>query len=364
MATANTFGDYSKLFGATLINSAPGNWGSGVAQRWFSDATRDDQPQTQGASTGEVRINSGNPGLGPQPATAPRNVAYTGSGGNGASTPAYDPVELGLIDNQIGTVNSGIGRIGDQRVIGMDNILNSYIEAQNALNDQRGRAQRDYQTNKDQTGQDFTNTRSNIRSQAGQQFTGLQRLLGSMGSGRSSAAQVLAPFAVGREAATRFGDVEQDFQRNQGYLDTANQDSEDQYSSYLKQIARDRDLKKNELNAGLAENEAGLQDQLAGLQLQKQQLLGGSLDNVLAAIQPYQSRVQSLLSQIDNYGRQYKNSVKATGEVKFARPDLDAYDYSQFSTPTLNGQRDPRSDYTSPLVSLLNQPDDEEKRLV
>lgn len=325
-------------------------------------------PQVQGASTGDFRINSGQTGTN-NVSTAPK--AYSGgsggydggSGGGGTTTPAYDPVELGLLDDQLKWAKQGISRLGNQKNIGLENILNSFNESRNQLGEQRGVAERDYNTTKEQTGQDYTDTRSSIRSQAGNQFTSLQRLLGSMGAGRSSAAQIMAPFAVGREAAMRFGDVEQDFGRNQQALDTSWGDTTRQFESLGEQLERERRRKENELNAGIKSNEATLQDQMSGLELQRQQLLGGGLDDVRAAIAPYQSRVQQLLGSIDNLGRQYSGSVKANGNVSFARPDLAQYDYSQFNAPTRGGERSPIADYVSPLTNILGR-EDEERQLV
>lgn len=304
-------------------------------------------------------------GTAPSPARDDTGVVggYYGYGSSvgASSAPTYDPNDLALIDQQIATTNSGLGRIGNQRGIGIENILNSYNESRNKLTGQKATAERDYNTKKTQTTQDYTNTRSGIRKQAGQQFTALQRLLGSIGAGRSSAAQVLAPFAAGRQASERFGEVQDAFGRNMQGLDTAYGDTNRRFTEEFSNLDAEKRRKENELNSGLAQNEASLVDQLAQLNLKRQQLLGGNLQNALSAIQPYRDRVNSLLDQIDNYGRQYQGSVALRNNIKYTAPELDQYNYSAFDNPALQQQTDPTFDYISPFGQLLK---DREEQLV
>lgn len=297
------------------------------------------------------------------------NGGVANTGGNnlnvstgGGSSSTYDPQTAALYDNQIGTAQSALGLIGNQRQIGYDNIENSYTESQNKLGVDRGLAERDYNLKKDQTGQDYTNTRAGIRANAGNQFGSIQRLLGSKGAGRSSAAQILAPFAVGKEAASRFGQVQDQFGRNQQALDTNWGDTTRQFDEYGQDLNSQREQKRRELEQGINSNEAGLQDQIAQLTLSKANALGTPLQTALQSIAPQQSRIQELLSSIDNLGRNYQGAVQAKGQVKFAAPELAQYNYSQFSAPQLQGGGyNPQADYVSPLTSLLGK--DKEKKI-
>lgn len=274
--------------------------------------------------------------------------------GGGSTAPAYDPGTIALYDNQIGTANSALGRIGNQREIGLGNINKSYDEATGQLAGDRSAAEGAYNLQKDRTGQDYTNTRSSIRSDAGNQFGSIQRLLGSKGAGRSSAAQVLAPFAVGKEAASRFGQVQNQFGRNQQDMDTSYATTTGQFDDYATQLENDKEQKRKDLESGLASTETGLQDQIAQLNLKRANEMGTPLATALQAIAPQQSRIQQLLNSIDEYGR--NTSVALKGRGTYQAPELAQYNYSRFDAPQLQGGGyDPQADYVSPLTSLLKK---------
>lgn len=287
----------------------------------------------------------------------PRVQGNTGVlGGGGSTAPAYDPGTIALYDNQLGTANSALGRIGNQREIGYGNIDKTYNEATGQLAGDRSAAEGAYNLQKDRTGQDYTNTRSSIRSDAGNQFGSIQRLLGSKGAGRSSAAQVLAPFAVGKEAASRFGQVQNQFGRNQQDMDTSYATTTSQFDDYATQLENDKIQKRKDLDSGLASTETSLQDQIAQLTLKKANEMGTPLATALQSIAPQQSRIQELLNSIDEYGRNTSVALKGRGTYK--APDLAQYNYSRFSAPQLQGGGyDPQADYVSPLTSLLKKDD-------
>lgn len=288
------------------------------------------------------------------------NRATGGATGGGAVQPAYDPNDLVLIDDQIGTAQGAIARLTGQRGIGNENIDNSYNEAENARQSQFGLAQRDYNTRTSDNQRDYTNTRAGIRQEAGNQYSSLQRLLGAAGAGRSSAATVLAPFAVGRQAATRFGETQDQFGRNSRNLDNSWGDTTRSFNEQGQQLLSQKEQKRRELEQGLQQNEVSLQDQIAQLRLSRERLTGGNLQNALGAIQPQRSRIQELLGSIDNLGRQYSGAVKQTGPVEYKAPELAQYNYSRFAAP--EAQQTGAADYVSPLTTLLQRKDEEKLR--
>lgn len=280
------------------------------------------------------------------------NTGITGSGLGSGST--YDPELAALYDNQIGTAQSALGRIGKQKEIGYGNIDKTYNESAALLAGDRSAAEGAYNLQKDRTGQDYTNTRAGIRANAGNQFGSIQRLLGSKGAGRSSAAQILAPFAVGKEAASRFGQVQDQFGRNQQDMDTSYATTTSQFDDYATQLENDKIQKRKDLESGLATTEVGLQDQIGQLNLSRANALGTPLQTALQSIAPQQSRIQELLNSIDEYGRNTSIALKGRGTYK--APELSQYNYSQFSAPQLQGGGyNPQADYVSPLTSLLKK---------
>lgn len=280
---------------------------------------------------------------------------------SGTSTPS-NADELALINDSMDTTNSALSRIDNERSVGLDNIINSWRESKNKLATDRGLAERDYNTTKTNTTNDYLDSRAGIRRDAGNMYNSAKRVLGAAGAGRSSALDLLLPFATGREAAIRFSDTGNKFSRNQQALDTNWGDTTRQFDEMGTSLDKQKEDKQRELEQGLLQNETSLQDQLAQLQLQRTALQGGNVTSALAGITPIRERVNSLLDRIVGLGRQYSGAVKPTGEVKFAAPTLDTYNYSKFAAPTLQGGGyDPRADYVSPLTSILQKKEKEQK---
>ncbi len=280
-----------------------------------------------------------------------------GTGGGGSSAPAYNPAEdVALIDNLISRYQDSINRIGNQRTIGEGNIESSYKAGLTNLTNQRTTAQGAYDTQKAETGQDFANTRSRIGQEAGNQTNAMRRLLGSIGAGRSTAARDLTPYAAGLQASTRFGDVQQDFARNQSKLDTSWNTTKRGLDDEEAYLGTEKTNKLNQLYSGLNQTEAELQGQIADQRMRRSQVLGGNAAQAIKDAQPYQSRISELLNQIDNYGRL---AVAGPKSIQYQRPDLEKYNYSKFDAPTLAG--DQRASYVSPFARLLQKRDEEER---
>lgn len=299
------------------------------------------------------------------PASNPYTPAY-GYGGNtggvSAQTAAAQADALAAINDQMGVAQSALGRVGNQRNIGRENILNSYNSAVNKLSGQKAIAERDYTTQKDETGVDYINTRADIRGDARNQFNSLRRLLGANGAGASSAYDTGAGYAVGQNASKRYGQTQEQFGRNQRSIDTAWGDTTRNFNEYEQQLAEDKAAKERELEAGLQQTEAGLNDTLANLAIQRGQAQGQNYATARTAADGYRSRINDLLGSIDNLGRQYQNPVLVNRDIKYTPAELAQYQYDQFGAPQSQAGG-PAAGIARPFLSLLGR-DDERKRLV
>lgn len=257
----------------------------------------------------------------------PNSGAYSSSASSsgGSSASAYDPAALAYYDDQIGQVNSALGRIGNQRGIGNQNIDSQYNAALNKLLGQNAAAERDYGTNRQQTIDDNVTARAKVDDNVAKQSAGLRRLLGNS----SSAALFAAPLAVARQGNTQLGDIQTTYGRNLGALDTANEDRKRAFADSQTDLGNQATVQRNSLQAGLAEREAQLLDQLSQLQLSKAQAAGQSYDAARAATQGNNDRVNSLLAQIDQLG--LNPTIAAKNDLKFAAPNL-----AQYSTSDIN----------------------------
>lgn len=296
------------------------------------------------------------------------NVAYT-TGNTGGTYNAQAAAQAAArndailaIEDQMRVNQDALGRLGNQRNIGLSNISNSYNSAINKLTGQKAIAERDYNTQKEETGVDYTNTRADIRGDARNQYNSLRRLLGAAGAGASSAYNTLTGYATAQNASKRYGQTQDQYARNQRSMDTAWGDTQRGFKDYETELAEDRRRKENELQAGLSQTEASLNDTLANLAIQRRQAEGADYATARSAAEGYRSRISDLLNAIDNYGRQYANPVLVQKNIKYTPAELAAYQYDAFGTP--QAQAGPAAGIARPFLSLLQREDEEERRAV
>lgn len=267
-------------------------------------------------------------------------VTGTAGGGTSAADAAYWAAQGGSVDDQL-------GRLDNQGAIGKANLLDSYTAAFNTLTNNKGRDERNYNTNRDNTIQDNVTAKNNIDLNVQSTNTGLQRLLGARGAGSSSAATILAPYAAATEGNRQRGQVQQVYGRNMGALDTGWNDTVGQYDTSFGQLDTEKANKDRALEAGILSTRAGL---LAKKQ-EVAQRLGTAADPTIAA------QIASLGGQVDNLGRTSTFTPKL---VDYKAPDLAAYDYSKNTVNT--GPTNPNVDpsaiaNTGAYWTLLGQND-------
>lgn len=293
---------------------------------------------------------------------------YTGSGDSGYASRAAQEAQdardradaIASIDDSIGVTNSAIGRLTNQNKIGTDNINNSYVESLNSLTSQKGKADRDFNLQKTRSTQDFVEGRANLRSDAGNQFNSLRRLLAAAGAGGSTAYSQDVGLAVGKEAQSRFGQVEGGYKKNNQNMDIARGDYLEGYDNERTGLEKQKTSKLKELQSGLATNEATLRDTLARLQIQRGQAQGQTYASARGAATGEMSRIQQLLDSVDNYGKQYSGAVQLKTGVKYAAPELNKYEYNRFNTPEA-GQRTGNTDSVGQFYQLLGNKEEKEK---
>jgi hypothetical protein len=282
------------------------------------------------------------------------------SGGSGSS---YDPQDLLMLDSQIGSTNSGLGRLDNDYNIGVDNLYKSYNRGLGQIGTDRNQAQEDFRSSKLKSEGDYLNSRSGIRQESGNLFNSIQRLLGSAGAGRSTAASILAPFAVGREANSRFGQVQDAFGQNQAGLQTSIDRTMSGLTDAERRLKEDKENKKNQLKQGIDSNRASLQDRLAQLQLQRNSLVGGGLSGASSILADNRSRIDALLNSVSELSRNYQDPQLDVARGAFKAPSLKNYDYSRFQAPSLQGGRNPQADYVGPFVNPALRDEDERLRV-
>jgi len=292
--------------GAQGVNAA-GNWDSNTGDYWFN------QGYSQITNPSESVLGSAISTDTPAQTTS----TLSGSGGSGQNVALYDQA--------INQANAGIGRLDQQQQIGMQNVAGDYNNNLSRLMNAKNSTQKQYEGNVVDTKQDNLTARSNVDFETGQRANALQRLLGSKGSGSSSAARVAAPYAAALEGTQQLNQVGDAFKENMGALDT----SWGNYQTGWNQSKEDLDAQKvnqeRAVQSDVATKRADLLSNLSTLAAQRAQAAGG---NAATAAQPYLDQVNGLYSQINNLGAQYQGRVNVA-DPTYQAPELSQYDYNQ-----------------------------------
>lgn len=115
----------------------------------------------------------------------------------------------------------GLGRLDRQRDIWRGNVENNYANQLNDLENSYTQSKGAYEMNKRDSEAQNRAVRSQIMEDANNQTNSLRQMFAAGGAGDSSAAQIVAPWAVGLEASRNAGSAQDAFAR-----DRRNQDLE------------------------------------------------------------------------------------------------------------------------------------------
>lgn len=266
--------------------------------------------------------------------TVPGNSGSGGVAGAGTNTTGYDPTQYA---QAVGNTNAAIDRLGNTLNSGNSAIDASYTNALNQLLLGRNQSQQAYNTNKQQTAQDYVTSKNTIGANAGASLQGLQRLLGSRGASGSSAYNTAAPEAVTRGATLQRNDVSNQYGQNQQALDTGWNNYLTGYNNSVADVGAQRDQQKQGLQQSVDNNRATLLQTLAQLT----QAQGGDA-------QPYIDQANQVLNSNSNYNVAPINYQ--TGA--YNAPALSSYTTNQNTTPTFQGQP-AANDYFSPYLAAL-----------
>jgi hypothetical protein len=302
---------------------------------------------------GYGKTSAGPTGQSPTPDSNPQPSGGVLTSGTGGST-TVDPAVAAFLGQQIGAVQSQIGALPDQLAVGRSNILSSANDALNREGLSFGQAERDYNTNKNQTIQDELSAKQNIDTGVRQQTNALQRLLGLAGSGTSSASQILAPYAAGRQGNIQRSQVQTGYGRNLGALDTAWGDTTQAHKQNINDVNSQEFQNEQSLANNINNTKASLLQTLAGLTLQQSQAAGTSLSDAQAAAQPYMQQIADIIKGSAALGAQYKNPISLAAPSVFQAPSLDAYNYD-VSAPPVSSTDVTYGDQVTPYITSLLQ---------
>lgn len=251
---------------------------------------------------------------------------YSGGGTSAPAAYVPDPSELAYWDDQIASGNESLGRLDRTLGVANSNIDAAEREALATAGTQYGKAERDFGTNKQYQIDDQVVTNNNIDTYVRTSNNALQRLFAGAGSGMSSASQIMAPYATARDGTVKRDGADTMYKRNMGKLDTAWQDTTDNYNTTVGSIKKQASDKKQTAKMTYEENRASLLDLIGGATLQKSQAGGSNYLTARAAMQPFQAQASQARDAAVGYGNLWSQPVALNaGNVAFNKPTLDSY---------------------------------------
>jgi FtsZ-binding cell division protein ZapB len=297
------------------------------------------------------------PGLRTDPVADANAAAQAQAQAQAAASAQASAEEQAYWNDQLALADQSLGRLSNQRNVGYGNLDSSYNSGLEQLNNNRTAAKQSYDTTRNDTIQDNVKARAGVDDGVHSQLTGLMRLLGSKGAGYSQAANNQAVTAAGTQGNQRRSQIATTFGHNLRDLDNNWAKATADFDNSAADLDVQRKNKRNELDASLAQKEAELQQSKSDAAFNKATASGQAYTQARAARQPYQSRIQSLLGQIDSLGTNISLTPKA---AQYVNPNLAQYNYDSFIAPTANAGVSPAA--AAPLGAYWNLLKDKEKQ--
>lgn len=249
---------------------------------------------------------------------------YSGGGGDSGADQANEVAYWG---DQIELLNRLIDSTRVQKGQGLDRIGNTYKTAKQRTEEKRDAGLAQYGTQRTDTLQDKVKTFGGIDTATRTAWEGLQRLFGLGNAGVSSAAKVLAPTALSRQATQQRTRANDTYGRNLRDIDTAQTSFEGDVGNALTDLLNQKNTNTEDFLRGILGQEASLQQQLIGAQNQKTIAGGGTYLSAQGARAPFQNRLGQIQNQLDNLFNKYGNITYNPQQVQADIPNLAQYTY-------------------------------------
>lgn len=248
-------------------------------------------------------------------------------------------------NNQLAQLDFANQRADNQYGVAQRNVNDAYGSAFKQLTDQKTNQLAQFDQTKQSQNQDYQGGRQDINQSVGNAYTGLQRLLGSRGSGNSSAASILAPYAAGLQGNIQRSGLQKTYAGNQANLTNAINSYNTNWDNSLGDLNNQKDT--NLRSAESAYNNAKAQI------LQSRQALNPG--NASA----YQDQINQLLGQVDQLALKPTFTPKT---AEYVAPNLAALQAGQIAAPTIGGVSPGAVQNTGAFANLLAGQD--KKKLV
>ena len=270
--------------------------------------------------------------------------------------------EIAKYREQERVASEGLGRLDRQRDIWRGNVENNYANQLNDLENSYTQSKGAYEMNKRDSEAQNRAVRSQIMEDANNQTNSLRQMFAAGGAGDSSAAQIVAPWAVGLEASRNAGSAQDAFARDRRSQDLEFASATNAYNKNKKDWEVNRQDALNNVDSQIESSRIDLNNRIMDARQKQKTANGQGLQSAIDQTRDLSNQISNSQNKILDLS---KETPKALEQVEFKAPKLSDYSENVQGVKVDSGNPDQAGlqDQLDPRLAALLDPNKKKKDL-
>ena len=270
--------------------------------------------------------------------------------------------EIAKYREQERVATEGLGRLDRQRDIWRGNVENNYANQLNDLENSYTQSKGAYEMNKRDSEAQNRAVRSQIMEDANNQTNSLRQMFAAGGAGDSSAAQIVAPWAVGLEASRNAGSAQDAFARDRRNQDLEFASATNAYNKNKKNWETNRQDALNNVDSQIESSRNDLNNRIMDARQKQKTANGQGLQSAIDQTRDLSNQISNSQNKILDLS---KETPKALEKVEFKAPKLSDYSENVQGVKVDSGNPDQAGlqDQLDPRLAALLDPNKKKKDL-
>lgn len=270
--------------------------------------------------------------------------------------------EIAKYREQERVATEGLGRLDRQRDIWRGNVENNYANQLNDLENSYTQSKGAYEMNKRDSEAQNRAVRSQIMEDANNQTNALRQMFAAGGAGDSSAAQIVAPWAVGLEASRNAGSAQDAFARDRRNQDLEFASATNAYNKNKKNWETNRQDALNNVDSQIESSRIDLNNRIMDARQKQKTANGQGLQSAIDQTRDLSNQISNSQNKILDLS---KETPKALEKVEFKAPKLSDYSENVQGVKVDSGNPDQAGlqDQLDPRLAALLDPNKKKKDL-
>lgn len=270
--------------------------------------------------------------------------------------------EIAKYREQERVATEGLGRLDRQRDIWRGNVENNYAHQLNDLENSYTQSKGAYEMNKRDSEAQNRAVRSQIMEDANNQTNSLRQMFAAGGAGDSSAAQIVAPWAVGLEASRNAGNAQDAFARDRRNQDLEFASATNAYNKNKKDWETNRQDALNNVDSQIESSRIDLNNRIIDARQKQKTANGQGLQSAIDQTRDLSNQISNSQNRILDLS---KETPKALEKVEFKAPKLSDYSENVQGVKVDSGNPDQAGlqDQLDPRLAALLDPNKKKKDL-